>query len=61
MAMHKRTTFALLAAAALIIPAAPAGAATVSDPLVEGLGLPLGIAVGSDGTLYVAHADFAAE
>ena len=45
MAMHKRTTFALLASAALIIPAAPAGAATVSDPIVEELIAPLGLAV----------------
>jgi hypothetical protein len=61
MTAHRRTTLALVATAALIIPAAPAGAATVSDPLVDGLGLPLGIAVGSNGTLYVAHADFATE
>lgn len=51
----RRTTVALVAAAALIIPAAPAGAATVSDPIIEGLITPLGLAVGSDGTIYVAQ------
>jgi hypothetical protein len=50
------TAVALIAAAALTIPAAPASAATVSDPLVEGLTSPLGLAIGSDGTIYVAEA-----
>ena len=55
MTKHKRTAFALLATAALIIPAAPAGAATASDPLLEGQITPLGLAV-HDGDIYVANA-----
>ena len=56
MAMHKRTTFALLATAALIIPAAPAGAATVSDPIVGDLFTPLGLAVSDSGdSIYVSE------
>jgi hypothetical protein len=35
---------------------APASAATLSDPVVEGLIGPLGLAVGDDGTLYVGEA-----
>jgi hypothetical protein len=36
--------------------AAPAAAGTVSEPIAEGLVTPLGLAVGSDGTFYVAEA-----
>lgn len=35
---------------------APAGAASLSDPLVDGLIGPLGLAVGDDGTIYVGEA-----
>jgi hypothetical protein len=52
---HRRTALALVATAALVIPATPAGAATVSDPIVEGLVSPLGLAIGTDGTIYVAQ------
>lgn len=45
-----------LAAGALVAGALPAHAATVSDPIAEGLVTPLGLAVGSDGTFYVAEA-----
>jgi streptogramin lyase len=55
MANHRRTALALVATAALVIPATPAGAATVSDPIVEGLTSPLGLAIGDDGTIYVAQ------
>ena len=55
MAAHRRTTLALVATAALIIPAAPAGAATASDPLLDGQITPLGFAV-DDGELLVANA-----
>jgi streptogramin lyase len=55
MTAHRRTTLALVATAALIIPAAPAGAATVSDPLLDGQITPLGLAV-DDGELLVANA-----
>ena len=43
-------TIALAAGGAL-----PAGAAGVSDPVVEGLVGPLGLAIGTDGTMYVAE------
>lgn len=46
---------AVAVCAALLVPAGPAGAATVSDPLVDGLVGPLGLAVGDDGSLYVAQ------
>lgn len=56
MTVRRRTTLALVATAALIIPATPAGAATVSDPIVEGLVTPLGLAVSDSGsTLYVSQ------
>jgi DNA-binding beta-propeller fold protein YncE len=48
----RKTTVALVAAAALII---PAGAAEASDPLVTGLISPLGLAV-YQGDFYVANA-----
>lgn len=35
--------------------ALPAGAAGVSEPVVEGLVGPLGLAIGNDGTMYVAE------
>ena len=48
---------ALVAAAMLVAPlATPASAATVSGPLISGLAGPLGLAVGSDGTVYVSQA-----
>ena len=41
---------------ALLVPmGAPAAAATVSDPIIEGLAGPLQLAVGSDGTVYVGQ------
>ncbi|MFU8874437.1 ScyD/ScyE family protein [Micromonospora sp. SL4-19] len=41
---------------ALVLPgAAPASAATVSDPVISGLAGPLQLAVGSDGTVYVSQ------
>ena len=43
-------TVALVMGAAL-----PAGAAEVSQPLVDGLIGPLGLAIGNDGTMYVAE------
>jgi hypothetical protein len=52
---------ALIAGAALALTftaAAPASAATVSDPILEDLDAPLGLAVGSDGTVYVSQNDF---
>ena len=55
MTRTRRTATALLAAAALVIPAAPASAADISDPLVTGLIGPLGLAVGDDGTVYVTQ------
>ena len=36
--------------------AAPAGAATLSDPVLDGLMGPLGLAIGNDGTVYVGEA-----
>ncbi len=36
--------------------AVPAAAGTVSEPIADGLVTPLGLAVGSDGTFYVAEA-----
>jgi hypothetical protein len=45
------------AAVTLIIPmAGPAAAVTVSPPIAEGLAGPLGLAVGSEGTVYVSQA-----
>jgi sugar lactone lactonase YvrE len=35
-----------------------AAAATVSEPIIDGLSLPLGLAVGSDGTVYVTQTSF---
>jgi hypothetical protein len=43
------------AVAALLITAVPANAATVSDPVLDGIVSPLGLAVGNDGTTYVAQ------
>jgi hypothetical protein len=52
-----RAIGATLASATLVAGATlPAQAATVSDPIAEGLVTPLGLAVGSDGTFYVAEA-----
>jgi hypothetical protein len=51
-----RTLGIALAAGALVAGTLPAQAATVSDPIAEGLVTPLGLAVGSDGTFYVAEA-----
>jgi hypothetical protein len=51
-----RATGVALAAGALTAGTLPAHAATVSDPIAEGLTTPLGLAVGSDGTFYVAEA-----
>jgi hypothetical protein len=51
-----RATGVALAAGALTAGTLPAHAATVSDPIAEGLVTPLGLAVGSDGTFYVAEA-----
>jgi len=54
-----RTTSAAVGAAvfALLVPmgGAPAAAVTVSDPIIEGLAGPLQLAVGDDGTIYVAQ------
>ncbi|HEY3260352.1 MAG TPA: ScyD/ScyE family protein [Pseudonocardiaceae bacterium] len=36
----------------------PAAAATVSEPIIDGLTGPLGLAVGSDGTVYVTQSSF---
>jgi hypothetical protein len=57
LARHLRTAAVSAAACtALVLPAAPASAeATVSDPLLDGLVSPLGLAVGDDGTIYVAQ------
>jgi hypothetical protein len=58
MRLSKKRFLALVAGvtAMVLMPlAAPVGAATVSDPLVEGLAGPLGLAVGSDGTVYVSQ------
>jgi hypothetical protein len=52
-----RAIGATLASATLVAGTTlPAQAATVSDPIAEGLVTPLGLAVGSDGTFYVAEA-----
>jgi hypothetical protein len=48
---------AAVAAATLIVPmSGPAAAVTVSAPIAEGLAGPFGLAVGSDGTVYVSQA-----
>jgi streptogramin lyase len=45
-----------IAAIALVLPAAaPAAAATVSEPILDGLAGPLQMAVGHDGTIYVSQ------
>lgn len=52
----RNTVLAAVAAAMLVAPlATPASAATVSGPLISGLVTPLGLAVGSDGTIYVSQ------
>jgi hypothetical protein len=51
-----RATGVALAAGALTAGTLPAHAATISDPIAEDLVTPLGLAVGSDGTFYVAEA-----
>lgn len=60
MSTHRRTAAALVAAVALALPVAPATAhgstPSVSDPIVSGLTTPLGLAIGRDGTVYVAQA-----
>lgn len=56
--LQRRLRVALVAvgAVALVVPAAaPAAAATESAPIVSGLAGPLQLAVGSDGTIYVAQ------
>lgn len=55
MHLHRRAPLAVVATVALTLPAAPANAATVSDPILEGLLTPLSLAIGDDGTLYVAQ------
>ena len=52
-----RGAIATAAAAIMLLAplATPASAATVSGPLLSGLAGPLGLAVGSEGTLYVAE------
>ena len=52
-----RSRSAVLAAAAALVlgVAGPAAAAEVSDPIIDGLASPLGLAVGRDGTIYVAQ------
>ena len=53
-----RRTSAVVGAAviALVLPmGGPAAAATVSEPIIEGLAGPLQLAVGSDGTVYVGQ------
>jgi hypothetical protein len=58
MRFSKKRFAALVAgvAAMVMMPlAAPVGAVTVSGPLVDGLAGPLGLAVGSDGTVYVSQ------
>lgn len=42
----------------IIATALPANAATVSAPIIDGLSAPLGLAVGSDSTIYVSQNDF---
>jgi hypothetical protein len=50
---------ALGASAALVATmAVPANAATVSGPIITDLQAPLGLAVGTDGTVYVSQNDF---
>jgi hypothetical protein len=46
-------------AALAFLGAGTANAAVVSDPIVDGLSAPLGLAVGDDGTVYVSQSDFA--
>jgi hypothetical protein len=57
---HKGRTATIVGAAAALalVSAGTANAAAVSDPIVEGLSAPLGLAVGDDGTLYVSQSDF---
>jgi hypothetical protein len=50
-------TAAVVFAGLITVESVPVSAATVSDPLAEGLALPLGLAVGNDGTIYVGEAD----
>lgn len=53
---RSQTAVVAVAALALVLPAAaPAAAATVSEPIVDGLAGPLQLAVGNDGTIYVAQ------
>lgn len=55
MHVHRRTALAVVATVALTLPAAPASAATVSDPILGDQITPLGLAVhGED--IYVANA-----
>ena len=54
----RNVVIAAAVAALALTAAAPASAATVSAPIIDGLSAPLSLAVGSDGTLYVPQADF---
>src|SRR5215204_247780 len=57
MKFRSRAILVACSAAAVVLPvAASASAATVSAPLVTGLAGPLGLAVGSGGTVYVSQA-----
>jgi hypothetical protein len=47
---------AIASVASLALSVVPAQAATVSAPIAEGFAGPLGLAVGNDGTMYVAEA-----
>ncbi len=56
--VRSRVGGVMIAAAtlAMSVPVGPANAADVGDPIIEGLAGPLGLAVGSDGTIYVSEA-----
>jgi len=57
MRLGSRAALIAVAAAATVLPAAaPASAVSVSAPLVTGLAGPLGLAMGSTGTVYVSQA-----
>ncbi|MFA9430776.1 ScyD/ScyE family protein [Egicoccus sp. AB-alg2] len=55
----RRGTAAGLGAVLALSMALPAGADTVVTPVVEDVAMPLGLAIGEDGTIYVAEAFFA--
>lgn len=56
-AQRERRATAVIAVvvATVALLGSPANAATVSDPVVDGLISPLGLAVGADGTFYIAE------